>query len=65
MTGDADRRRAVEDGEGLGPLIDRARGAGDGRVQGDVLCRVLNVAEALAAAVAVAAALMSGTDWCR
>ena len=35
----ADRRRAVEDREGLGPLVDRARGAGDGRVERDVLRR--------------------------
>ena len=33
----ADGRRAVEDGEGLGPFIDRAGGAGDGGVEGDVL----------------------------
>ena len=33
----ADRRRAVEDGEGLGPLVDRAGGAGDGGAERDVL----------------------------
>ena len=28
-------RRAVEDGEGLGPLVDRPRRAGDRGVEGD------------------------------
>ena len=60
VTGVPIERRAAEDGEGLGPLIDRAGRAGDGGVERDVLRRpALNVAEALAAAVAAAAALIT------
>ena len=51
-------RRAVQDGERLGPLVDRAGGAGDGGVERHGLAAALKVADALAAAVAVAAALM-------
>ena len=66
MTGVPITVRANEDREGLGPLVDHSRGAGDCRVRGTVNPPTLKVAEALAAAVARGRrADEQGRDWHR